>query len=56
MFLIDRSFGVVLWEIVEYGRQPYAELTDEEVLQTVIVDRLYQLPEPRDTGILASQL
>ncbi|KAK3740688.1 hypothetical protein QZH41_019063, partial [Actinostola sp. cb2023] len=50
------SYGITLWEIVEFGRQPYEELTDEEVLQSVILDRLYQLPEPKETGILASQL
>jgi len=51
-----RSFGVTLWEIIEYGCQPYEDLTDDDVLQAVIVDRLYQLPEPKDTGILATQL
>lgn len=40
------SFGVTLWEIIEGGKQPYEELSDEEVLQSVIQDRLYTLPEP----------
>ena len=41
-----RSFGVTLWEVVELGRQPYEDLTDPEVLQSVITDGLYKLPEP----------
>lgn len=45
-----RSFGVTLWEIVEGGKQPYEHLSDEEVLQSVIQDRLYQLPEPHNKG------
>ncbi|XP_078347904.1 NT-3 growth factor receptor-like isoform X2 [Oculina patagonica] len=44
------SFGVTLWEIVEGGKQPYEHLSDEEVLQSVIQDRLYQLPEPHNKG------
>lgn len=35
-----------MWEIIEGGKQPYEELSDEEVLQSVIQDRLYTLPEP----------
>ena len=41
---------MTLWEVVEFGRQPYEELTNEEVLQSVVVDRLYQLPEPKQPG------
>lgn len=44
------SFGVTLWEIVECGKQPYKQLSNEDVLQSVIEDRLYQLPEPRNRG------
>ena len=29
------SFGVVLWEIFTYGRQPWFELSNHEVLSTV---------------------
>ena len=35
---------------MEGGKQPYEELSDEEVLQSVIQDRLYQLPEPHNKG------
>lgn len=48
--LFCRSFGVTLWEIVECGKQPYEQLSNEDVLQSVIEDRLYQLPEPRNSG------
>ncbi|KAJ7372760.1 Lemur tyrosine kinase 3 [Desmophyllum pertusum] len=44
------SFGVTLWEIVEGGKQPYEHLSDDEVLQSVIQDQLYQLPEPHNKG------
>lgn len=44
------SFGVTLWEIVEGGKQPYEDLSDEEVLQSVIQDQLYKLPEPHNKG------
>lgn len=40
----------MLWEIVEGGKQPYEQLSDEEVLQSVIQDQLYQLPEPQSKG------
>lgn len=45
-----------MWEIIEFGRQPYEELSDEEVIQSVIIDQLYQLPEPKETGILANHM
>lgn len=32
------SFGVVLWEIFTYGRQPWYELSNHEVCKNVIVD------------------
>lgn len=44
------SFGVTLWEIVGGGKQPYEDLSDEEVLQSVIQDQLYKLPEPHNKG------
>lgn len=32
------SFGVVLWEIFTYGRQPWYELSNHEVCKNFIVD------------------
>lgn len=32
------SFGVVLWEIFTYGRQPWYELSNHEVCKKFIVD------------------
>ncbi|KAL5018935.1 hypothetical protein ScPMuIL_004657 [Solemya velum] len=40
------SFGVVLWEIAEFGALPYKNLTDETVLQDVINQKSTQLPPP----------
>ena len=40
------SFGVVLWEILELGRQPYPALTDSQVLEKVISSRTYVLDQP----------
>lgn len=50
------SFGVTLWEIVEGGKQPYEHLSDEEVLQSVIQDQLYKLPEPHNKGNVLYEL
>ena len=47
---------MTLWEIIEGGRQPYEHLSDEEVLQSVIEDKLYQLPEPQKKGDVADLL
>ncbi|XP_046581877.1 serine-rich adhesin for platelets-like isoform X2 [Haliotis rubra] len=40
------SFGVLLWEVVMFGKQPYGNMPDDQVLQTVIADRMVKLPEP----------
>lgn len=45
------SFGIVLWEILELGKLPYPELTDEQVLDQVIVGRTYVLERPTTTCI-----
>ncbi|XP_022244830.1 uncharacterized protein LOC111086409 [Limulus polyphemus] len=50
------SFGVLLWETVEFGRQPYTNLTDEEVLQKVISQQTVQLEKPRTYCIHADKL
>lgn len=46
----SRSLGIVLWEIAMMGERPYDMLTDEAVLQGVIVEKVIRLPEP-DTGM-----
>lgn len=40
------SFGVVLWEILEFGKLPYIELSDDELIQKVIIDRTEVLKRP----------
>ncbi|CAG7727364.1 unnamed protein product [Allacma fusca] len=37
------TFGVVLWEIFEFGKLPYSELSDDDVISRVITDRNYTL-------------
>ena len=49
MFDIFRSLGVLLWEIASMGERPYDMLTDEAVLQGVILDKDIRLPEPSIT-------
>ncbi|KAL8588920.1 hypothetical protein ACOMHN_012958 [Nucella lapillus] len=44
------SLGVVLWEIAMLGERPYDMLTDEAVLQGVIMDTDIRLPQP-DMGM-----
>lgn len=36
LLLCFRSFGVALWEVLEFGKQPYDVMSDEEVLQKVV--------------------
>lgn len=40
------TFGVVLWEICEFGKLPYFELNDDEVISRVLSDRTYILGQP----------
>ena len=40
------SFGVLLWELVTKGREPYPDMTDEQVLEAV--PQGYHMSEPKD--------
>ncbi|XP_077867292.1 uncharacterized protein LOC102805130 [Saccoglossus kowalevskii] len=40
------SFGVILWELLEFGRQPYDALDDSAVLKKVIVEQNVKLRQP----------
>lgn len=41
------SLAVLLWEIAEFGKMPYAELSDEEVIYQVLsTDGKTRLPQP----------
>lgn len=42
-----RSLGVTLWELFEFGAQPYRHLSDEEVLAFVIRQQHVKLARPR---------
>lgn len=46
LLLCCRSFGVTLWELVTFGSLPYAELSNEQVLQMVIFERSVRLLKP----------
>ncbi|XP_054160604.1 BDNF/NT-3 growth factors receptor-like [Oppia nitens] len=39
------SFGVVLWEIMTFGKQPWYELSNHEVIQQVTCGKLLSKPE-----------
>ncbi|XP_076330975.1 uncharacterized protein LOC143236557 [Tachypleus tridentatus] len=41
------SFGVLLWEILEFGKQPYSELTNDEVLELVLSQQTVKLEKPQ---------
>ncbi|XP_051575491.1 uncharacterized protein LOC127453281 isoform X3 [Myxocyprinus asiaticus] len=41
------SLGVVIWELFEFGAQPYRHLSDEEVFTFVIRERQITLAQPR---------
>ena len=40
------SFGILLWELVTKGREPYPGMTDEQVCEAVLQD--YRMPAPKD--------
>ncbi|KAM4651221.1 serine/threonine-protein kinase LMTK3 [Discoglossus pictus] len=41
------SLGVTMWELFEFGSQPYRHLADEEVLTFVIKEQQMKLAKPR---------
>lgn len=41
-----RTFGVVFWEILEFAKKPYIDLTNDDVIEQVIRRRSAILPEP----------
>ncbi|XP_035222672.1 uncharacterized protein LOC118195452 [Stegodyphus dumicola] len=50
------AFGVVLWEIFEFAKLPYEELSNEDVLQKVLVERSVQLSCPAFDFPLSKEL
>ncbi|XP_076314906.1 uncharacterized protein LOC143227335 [Tachypleus tridentatus] len=50
------SFGVLLWETLEFGRQPYTNMTDDEVIQKVISQQTIQLEKPESYCVHADKL
>ncbi len=40
------SFGILLYEIITYGRFPYAGMTNEEVMQKL--EQGYRMPQPKE--------
>uniref|UniRef100_A0A224XG87 Putative catalytic domain of protein tyrosine kinase n=1 Tax=Panstrongylus lignarius TaxID=156445 RepID=A0A224XG87_9HEMI len=40
------SLAVVLWEIAEFGKLPYFDLSDDQVIVRVHGDEKYRLPQP----------
>ncbi|CAH2319242.1 serine threonine- kinase LMTK3 [Pelobates cultripes] len=41
------SLGVTIWELFEFGSQPYRHLSDEEVLTFVVKEQQMKLAKPR---------
>jgi serine/threonine protein kinase len=48
------TFGIVLWEIFEFGKTPYPDLTDDAVIEQVLMTKTYILEPPR-TPFLTSR-
>lgn len=47
---IARSFGITLWEVMSFGHKPYSQLSNEEVMQSVIYHKTSQLANPLEPG------
>lgn len=45
------TFGVVVWEICELAKTPYSELTDEQVITRVLMDKNYSIKPPSITNL-----
>ena len=41
------SLGVLMWELLAFAALPYAPLTDDDVIQHVVMDRNVQLSRPK---------
>ncbi|XP_046402298.1 uncharacterized protein LOC124168207 [Ischnura elegans] len=50
------SFGVILWELCEFGRLPYSELNDEEVIIKVLSEKSLHLGPPSRPCLQANNL
>ena len=46
---------MVLWEILEFGKLPYYELSDDDVISRVITDKNYTLNMPSRPGLLKKE-
>ena len=42
------SFGILLYEIITFGRFPYAGMTNEEVMQKL--EQRYRMPQPKESS------
>lgn len=40
------SYAIVLFELYEFGKMPYAEMSDEQVISSVLVSRSYLMEPP----------
>ncbi|VDO82499.1 unnamed protein product [Onchocerca flexuosa] len=45
------SFGVTLWEIYSYGRQPYESYSHQDVIELISVRSLLECPQNCPTNI-----
>ncbi len=46
------TFGILLWEICEFGKLPYFELSDDEVISRVLTEKNYVLGQPTMPSLL----
>ena len=44
------SFGILLYEIITYGRFPYAGMTNEEVIRKI--EQGYRMPQPKECSYM----
>ena len=50
------SYGVVLWEIFEYGKEPYYELSNKEAIEAVLAGHRLSRPSTRYVSLSVQYL
>ncbi|XP_076053836.1 uncharacterized protein LOC143032750 isoform X2 [Oratosquilla oratoria] len=50
------SFGIIVWEVLSRGQLPYPDMTDDEVIQHVVIEKAYVMERQRDFTLHADKM